>query len=142
MKTFPLIIFFMLGCFSKLEVKQVSKFTCKYKYESNFRKKIYTQVDEMPRFPESAGNVGLFMMKNMREVDSVDTQGSVRLSFVIDVDGGIFDLKIRDKTVYNYTPLEKEILRVLKTMPKWIPARCNKKKVSFQWYELVHISKH
>ena len=48
------------------------------------------------------------------------TQGQVVLQFVVERDGSITDIKVV-KSVDPY--LDKEALRVVKTMPKWKPGK-------------------
>lgn len=84
---------------------------------------IYNVVSENASFP--GGDVALYdwMRKNMKypeECRKQGIQGRVVISFVVNKDGSIVDLE----TVRSPHPaLAEEGLRVVKSMPKWKPAK-------------------
>lgn len=83
--------------------------------------KIFEIVEKMPVFP--GGNAALFSFLNKNlQYPAVSrdngTQGRVIVQFVVDKDGSINDLKVV-RSVDPY--LDKEALRVIKSMPKWSP---------------------
>ena len=90
---------------------------------------IYNVVSENASFP--GGDVALsdWMRKNMKypeECRKQGIQGRVVISFVVNKDGSIVDLE----TVRSPHPaLAEEGLRVVKSMPKWEPAKENGKVV-------------
>lgn len=90
---------------------------------------IYNVVSENAEFP--GGDVALsdWMRKNMKypeECRKQGIQGRVVISFVVNKDGSIVDLE----TVRSPHPaLAEEGLRVVKSMPKWKPAKENGKVV-------------
>lgn len=53
-------------------------------------------------------------------------QGKIVVSFIVNEDGNLNDIKVK-KSVYS--DLDKEAVRVVKSMPKWIPAKKNGKVV-------------
>ena len=53
-------------------------------------------------------------------------QGTVLLSFIVEVNGRITNIKIVDSV---HPLLDAEAVRVTKSMPKWIPAQHNEKPV-------------
>lgn len=60
------------------------------------------------------------------EYTNVRIQGIVGLQFVVDPDGSIYDIEV----VKPVDPLlDKEAVRVVRAMPKWIPAEYGGKKV-------------
>ena len=96
---------------------------------ANDNDSIYNVVSENASFP--GGDVALsdWMRKNMKypeECRKQGIQGRVVISFVVNKDGSIVDLE----TVRSPHPaLAEEGLRVVKSMPKWKPAKENGKVV-------------
>lgn len=85
---------------------------------------IFVIVEENPQFPDG-GTAGLlqYLGKNIKYPtipQENGTQGRVTVQFVVNKDGGIVDVKvIRGVDPY----LDKEAVRVISTMPKWIPGK-------------------
>lgn len=85
---------------------------------------IFVIVEENPQFPDG-GTVGLlqYLGKNIKYptiLQENGTQGRVTVQFVVNKDGSIVDVKvIRGVDPY----LDKEAVRVISTMPKWIPGK-------------------
>ena len=83
---------------------------------------IFVVVEENPQFP-NGGTAGLlqYLGKNIKYPtipQENGTQGRVTVQFVVNKDGSIVDVKvIRGVDPY----LDKEAVRVISTMPKWIP---------------------
>ena len=96
---------------------------------ANDNDSIYNVVSENAEFP--GGDVALsdWMRKNMKypeECRKQGIQGRVVIKFVVNKDGSIVDLE----TVRSLHPaLAEEGLRVVKSMPKWKPAKENGKVV-------------
>ena len=84
---------------------------------------VYQAVPHMPSF--KGGDVELMQwlsrhIKYPVEAEKKNIQGRVVVSFVVDVDGAITDVKI----VQPVEPsLDKEAIRVIESMPKWNPGR-------------------
>ena len=86
---------------------------------------IYTQVEQIPQFPGGDQALLQFLAKNVKyppEASEHGIQGKVVLRFVVEPDGSITDIKV-EKSVDPL--LDKEAIRVVKKMPKWIPGRQN-----------------
>ena len=85
---------------------------------------IFVVVEENPQFPDG-GTAGLlqYLGKNIKYPtipQENGTQGRVTVQFVVNKDGSIVDVKvIRGVDPY----LDKEAVRVISTMPKWIPGK-------------------
>lgn len=84
---------------------------------------IYNVVSENAEFPGGAMALSDWLSKNMKypeECRKQGIQGRVVISFVVNKDGSIVDLE----TVRSPHPaLAEEGLRVVKSMPKWKPAK-------------------
>ena len=87
--------------------------------------KVFDVVEEMPQFP--GGNSALFeyLSKNIKYpvvAEENGVQGRVVVTFVVERDGSITDVKV----VKSVDPsLDKEAQRVVKSMPHWIPGKQN-----------------
>ncbi|MDP4202515.1 MAG: energy transducer TonB [Bacteroidota bacterium] len=93
---------------------------------------IYTVADKMPQF--SDGDLATYLAKNIREYPVYQCyngiQGRVICQFVVEKDGCITNLHV----VRGIDPsLDKEAVRVILSMPKWIPAESQGKKVRVRY---------
>lgn len=83
--------------------------------------------DEQPAsFPGGQEALLAFLDQSVRYPEGYEScaQGRVVVRFTIDVDGSIVDPKVIRSLD---PPLDKEALRVVGLMPKWIPAKMNGK---------------
>ena len=82
---------------------------------------IFTEVDEMPEFPNGQDALMRYLMENLRypqEARDQRIQGTVFVTFVVEKDGSVTDIK----TLRGVAPsLDEESIRVVKAMPKWEP---------------------
>ena len=87
--------------------------------------KVFDVVEQMPSFP--GGNAALmkYLSDNVKYpvvAQENGVQGRVVVSFVVEKDGHITDVKV----VRSVDPsLDKEAARVVKSMPSWIPGKQN-----------------
>lgn len=86
--------------------------------------RIYDNVDQMPLYP-NGGGAGLmsFIARNVKYPSSCmknGIQGKVIVSFVIEKDGSPGNFQVTQSV---HPELDKEALRVLKSMPKWQPGK-------------------
>ena len=79
-------------------------------------------IEELPEFP---GGMSEFMqwlsraLKYPYRAHKAKKQGQVDVTFVVEKDGSITDIKLVRQT---HTSLDAEVLRVMRIMPKWKPA--------------------
>ena len=98
-----------------------------YGEENTGESEIFQVVEDMPSFP--GGNVSKWIAKNVKyPVLAMENgiQGKVFIQFVIERDGSITDVKVVRGVDAS---LDKEAVRVVKSMPKWIPGKQNGKAV-------------
>lgn len=91
---------------------------------------VRTNADEMPEFKGGNAKLIEFISKNVRypaNAKDMKLAGAVHVSFVVQKDGSIAKVEI-EKGVYS--DLNDEAIRVVKSMPKWIPAKHEGKKVA------------
>ena len=91
--------------------------------------KVYEVVDVMPEFPGGETELLKYMARNVKyPAESIKNkeEGSLSLSFIINKDGSLSDIKV----VKSLTPLlDAEAVRVVKNMPKWTPGKVKGKVV-------------
>lgn len=75
-----------------------------------------------------------FLGKNLHfKSDDMDFQGSFYVTFIVDTTDNIRNECIYERFLTNeLTPMEKEVLKIVKRMPAWIPAELNNKKVNMR----------
>ena len=87
--------------------------------------KVFEVVEQMPSFPGGSGALMQYLSKNIKYppvAEENGIQGRVVCSFVVERDGSVSDVRI----LKGVDPsLDKEAIRVVSAMPKWIPGRQN-----------------
>ena len=85
--------------------------------------KVYDALVENPHFHGGNGALLQWLSENIRYPSRCAcVQGRVVISFFVEPDGSLSDIEL----VRKVDPmLDKEALRVVKAMPKWIPAKQN-----------------
>ena len=87
--------------------------------------KVYTWLEEMPKFPGGDIELMKFFSQNLvypEIAKRAGVEGKVILSFIVDKNGNITDVKIAKSIGAG---CDEEAMRVLKTMPHWIPGKQN-----------------
>ncbi len=85
----------------------------------------YSFVEQMPEFPGGELALRKFLATSVKYptiAQENGIQGKVFVSFVVDTNGGISNVKV---TRGVDPSLDKEAIRVVKSMPKWIPGKQN-----------------
>lgn len=86
---------------------------------------VYDCVEQMPSFPGGTQKLKEFIEENLRypkELEETCIQGRVIVRFVVERNGKLSNVKVV-KSVHPV--LDKEALRIVKLMPRWIPGRQN-----------------
>ena len=87
--------------------------------------KVFDVVEQMPSFPGGQAALMDYLSNNVKYpvvAQENGVQGRVVVSFVVEKDGSITDVKV----VKSVDPsLDKEAARVVKSMPRWIPGKQN-----------------
>ena len=87
--------------------------------------KVFEVVEQMPSFPGGDKALMDFLQNNVKYpvvAQENGVQGRVVISFVVEKDGSITDVRV----VRSVDPsLDKEAARVVKSMPRWIPGKQN-----------------
>ena len=95
--------------------------------------RLFDVVEEMPMFP--GGNAALmdFLANNIKYPQVAEEngiQGRVVLTFTVEPDGSLTEVKVvRGVDI----ALDKEAIRVVKSMPKWIPGKVGGQPVAVKY---------
>ena len=87
--------------------------------------KVFDVVEEMPSFPGGNGALMSYLASNIKYpvvAQENGVQGRVIVSFVVERDGSISDVKVARSVDPS---LDREAQRVVKSMPKWKPGKQN-----------------
>jgi TonB family protein len=94
---------------------------------------LFLVVEQMPEFPGGEEALYRFLNENIHYPDSAKTagiQGRVFITFVVNTDGSISDVRILRGIGGG---CDEEALRVVKSMPNWIPGTQHGKPVRVQY---------
>jgi len=99
----------------------------------NINDEVFVEPDEMPEFPGGSDALRQFIASNLHypyaaQKDGI--QGKVFVSFVVNQDGSISNIVV-SKGVHNL--LDEEAVRVIKSMPRWIPGILNGKPIKVSY---------
>lgn len=87
--------------------------------------KVFDVVEEMPHFPGGPAALQAFLLSNTKYpvvAQENGVQGRVIVSFVVERDGSITDVRV----VRSVDPsLDREASRVVRSMPRWSPGKQN-----------------
>jgi len=115
----------------------ISKPDCPYYYSKLLKKNVYTSVHLEPEFPGGEAAYQRFLSRNLRvpqeTIDADETNWPVmsNMKFIVDTDGQILNPVVHDKKdTTQLNAFEKEVLRIIRLMPKWNPGICHGKAVA------------
>jgi len=86
-------------------------------------KEIFTVVEEQPGYPGGDEARIKYLQENIKypdEAKELGVQGKVFVTFVVEVDGSITDVKVLRGIGAG---CDEEAIRVVKNMPKWVPGK-------------------
>ena len=87
--------------------------------------KVFEYVEQMPSFPGGMAALMQYLSKNIKYppvAEEMNIQGRVICTFVVERDGSVSDIRIAKSVDPS---LDKEAVRVVSAMPRWIPGRQN-----------------
>lgn len=95
--------------------------------------KVYTAVEQMPQFPGGDSKLMKYISENIKYPETDEcVDGQVIVQFVVTKTGEVRDVKV----VRHLHPMfDEEAVRVVKSLPKFIPGRKNGVPVNV-WYTL------
>lgn len=112
------IVFSILAIMATLSINAQSKAT-------HVEEKVYDVVEEMPQFPGGPSALFEYLSNNLQYpvvAEENGVQGRVIVTFIVEKDGSISNAKV----VKVVDPsLDKEAIRLVESMPNWIPGKQN-----------------
>ena len=114
------LIIFLTGCAAEKEPLITSPLSNGVIIEPKIPEEVY------PKFPGGPEKLFEFIADNLRWPGDDDSciQGRVVVSFIVEKDGSLTDVKV----VRSLDPsFDKEAVRIVKSMPKWEPGMWNGK---------------
>ena len=90
---------------------------------------VYDVVEVMPQYPGGQIAMLKYIMKNIKypkQIMEEGIQGRVTVSFIVEKDGRVSNVRLLRSVQPS---LDKEAIRVVKSMPKWTPGKHNGKPV-------------
>jgi TonB family protein len=96
--------------------------------------RVFTQVEVMPQFGNGGeDDLASYLKNNLKypaEAKEKKIKGTVYVSFVVDKTGKVRDAKILRGVGYG---CDEEVLRIVKSMPDWIPGKDKGTAVNVQY---------
>jgi protein TonB len=86
---------------------------------------LFHNVEQMPSFPGGTAKLYKYLSENIRYPEvakEAGIQGKVYISFVVEKDGSIADVKIL-RGIPGGKMCDNEAMRVVKNMPNWSPGK-------------------
>ena len=90
---------------------------------------VYDVVEVMPQYPGGQIAMLKYIMENIKYPEQAmkeGIQGRVTVSFIVEKDGRVSNVRLLRSV---QSALDKEAIRVVKSMPKWTPGKQNGKPV-------------
>lgn len=120
---------------------QATKYGARIHYPSNDKptapesKTVYRSVEQMPQFPGGEAALMKYLKSHINYPPMAamnDIQGNVIVQFVVNEDGSVGEVKVVRSVDKD---LDREAIRVIKSLPKFTPGR-HKGKAASVWYTL------
>ena len=95
--------------------------------------KVFDVVEQMPSFPGGMAALMAYLQKSIKYppvAEENGIQGRVVCTFVVERDGSVTDVKVAKSVDPS---LDKEAVRVVSAMPKWIPGKQNGQSVRVKY---------
>lgn len=98
---------------------------------------IFIEIETQPEFPGGVDSISSFIVKNVKypkEALKKEIQGRVLISFVVNAEGYVEDVKplLPPEKWLGYG-LEEEAVRIVSAMPRWTPGIQDGKKVKVRY---------
>ncbi len=127
-----MIVVMMAICLMAVTAFGTNNSTSNAKSEK-IRGKVYEKVEQMPEFPGGQTALIEYIAQSVKypsEASKKGTQGKVLVNFVVAKDGSVKNAKI----LQGVDPLlDAEALRVISSMPDWVPGKQGGKDVNVQY---------
>ena len=95
--------------------------------------KVFDVVEQMPSFPGGMAALMAYLQKSIKDppvAEENGIQGRVVCTFVVERDGSVTDVRVAKSVDPS---LDKEAVRVVSAMPRWIPGKQNGQSVRVKY---------
>ncbi len=102
--------------------------------------KVFSAVQQMPKF--MGDDIGIWLTNHIKypdEAKNANIQGTVFVSFIVERNGSVSNIKIL-RGVEGGKMLDNEAIRVVSLMPKWMPGMQDGKPVNVQYMLPIHFA--
>lgn len=116
---------------------QKGEVTAKYVYnnkQDTKEEEVFIVVEKMPQFPGGQEALFRFLGENVKypvEAQKAGHQGRVICQFIVDKDGSITNVEVVRSS--GDASLDKEAMRLIRSMPKWTPGKQRGKTVRVKY---------
>lgn len=93
-----------------------------------------TMVDEAAEYPGGLEAMMNFLLKNLHPEEDISEPSKVKIQFIVGEDGKVKDCKVLQSAGEN---IDQQVLRALRKMPIWKPARKNGHAVAMYFVQPV-----
>ena len=138
-------LWLMIGSFNVFGQDRDSSYYCNCKTNPDTLdgQPVYLTVNKMPSFPGGNEKLMSFITKNLiypNEYRDNYLQTAIYITFIIDTTGVIRNVCVNQPRHKSYfTPFEREGLKMIDKMPKWIPGELEGKKVYVRVYLPIRV---
>jgi len=134
-----LLLLSSIGCFAQSEIicafPQIDLYSEKLETLAD-GSIVFNKPDTMPQFKGGEQELMNFISSNLKYPATNDCiQGRVILKLIIRENGNISDIQVISSLEKNF---DKEAVRVIKSMPKWIPAKLDGKNIDSYFTLPIH----
>lgn len=136
MKTINCIIMLLGMCMTinAQGLKTYSAHISVMKVEKKVEDKVFDAVEQYPSFPGGEGAMFSYISNNLQYPEKAQKngiQGRVSVKFIVEKDGSISNVEVNRSVDAD---LDNEAMRVIKSMPKWNPAKQDGTEVRAYYY--------
>ena len=103
--------------------------------------KVYRKVEKPCEFPGGQSEFTRYLTRNLRyPAHQDDRQTRVRLTFIIDTFGNIRNLCVLNNPDPTYlSPFDSSVVAMFQSMPMWVPAEMEGKKVYYRHIQSINV---
>lgn len=121
-------LFFLLSFFPLFVLAQTENKInagCEPFFDSAIQRSYYKYVSEEPAYPGGVDSLYKTLNRHIRfpERERCDFEGTVWVSFIVEPDGSISNIRLLKKVSLAY--FNEEALRAASHLTNWIPGKCN-----------------
>ncbi len=119
----------------------ISDTPCIPKIDTLDGQKVYPKAEKQAEFPGGQLDFVRYLQRNLKYPENQeDLQSILRLTFIIDTFGNIRKPCVLKKYDPNYlSPFDSSVVAMFESMPRWVPAEMDGKKVYFRHVQSINV---